>query len=737
VNALTNREIAISTNTEEEEVVLGRLLRAMLDDIWWLIGVAVLIILIAGTYCYFAKPIYTANALVRVEQSDDSSELLMQKLGGSVGARMGPLPTDAEIGIMQSRNVVEPVVRKYKLNFSVRPKMIPLLGGLAANFATPGRPARPWFGASSYAWGGEQIDVDSIEVVPAFEGKVLMLTVLGDGKYEVHGPDDTLLLRGSVGQRAEGGGVTIFVGRLVARPGTQFNVVRANELDALARFQSIIRVEEQGKQTGLIDIALDNEDSQLAADITNELARSYLREHVETRQTSASNMLDFLKSEEPRLKNELTLAAAALADYQRQSGSINASEESKAYLQGSIQYEQQISALQLQIAVLMERYGDQHPLIATAQQQMSDLKAQRDKYDSRFRDLPAAEAKAVELQRDAKVAEDIYELVLTREQELSVQKAGSGGNVHIVDEALRPGRAAKPKKLLIMSAATILGLVLGTGVVFLRYTMFKGIDDPDYIERVFQLPIFGLVPLSAEQAALERKGERAGSAASPILAEERSDDACIESLRSVRTSMQFSLMTAQNRIVMLCGPLSAVGKSFLTVNLAVLLARSGKHVLVIDGDMRRGGLEHYWGGGQENGLSEVLSGQTSLEAVIRSTTVAGLSFVASGRRPPNPSELLMSPRLAQCFEILAERYDVILIDTPPVLAVTDASIIGAHAGSSLFVMRAGMHSNAEIAESLKRLKASGIKVNGGVFNGGRQRTTSYYGNYTTREQVGA
>jgi tyrosine-protein kinase Etk/Wzc len=378
------------------------------------------------------------------------------------------------------------------------------------------------------------------------------------------------------------------------------------------------------------------------------------------------------------------------------------------------------------MAQLTERYGDDHPLLKAAREQMAELQAQRAKYADRFRDLPATEVKAVQLQRDAKVAEDIYVLLLNRVQELSVQKAGTGGNVHIVDAALRPGAPVKPKKMLILSAAVILGLIAGTGFVFLRRNMFKGIDDPDHIERAFHLPVFGLVPQSAEQAQLESAFQRGGERLRSVLANARPKDVTIESLRSLRTSMQFTMMDARNSIVMLTGPMAGVGKSFLTVNLAVLLAHSGKRVLLIDGDMRRGVLERCLGGPQDNGLSELLSGQISLEEAIRSSNVENLSFIACGRRPPNPSELLMSPRLPQYLDGLAKRYDVILIDTPPVLAVTDASILGAYAGSTFFVMRSGMHSEGEIAGALKRLRAAGVHVQGGIFNGMPARSRGGY-----------
>ncbi|QGZ63484.1 polysaccharide biosynthesis tyrosine autokinase [Paraburkholderia acidisoli] len=725
-----NSYAATAARTEEEDVVLGQLLRVIIDDIGWLIAIAAAVIAIAVFYCYVAKPTYTADTQVRVEPSDYTSQALTQTQSGAninSGSSAGSLPTDAEIQMIKSRSVVEPVVKEFKLNFSVSPVTLPVLGNLAARLATPGTPSRPWLGMSSYAWGGEVVNVDSVQVTPALEGKKLTLTALDNNRYAVTGPDGQRLVEGTVGQTAQGGGVTLLVTQLAARPGTRFTVVRMNDLDAISAFQNAVQVQEQGKQTGIIDISLENTDPTLAAAVANAVAESYLREHVATKQADASKMLDFLRSEQPRLKGDLENAEAALTAYQSKSGSINASDEAKIYLDGSVQYEQQISALQLQIASLQQRFGDQHPVLIAARQQLAQLQGERAKYDTKFRDLPATEVKAVQLQRDAKVAEDIYVLLLNRIQELSVQRVGTGGNVHIVDPALRPGKPSKPKKLLIISAASLLGVILGTGFVLLRRNMFKGIVDPDQIERSFQLPVYGLVPLSTEQAVLEKRPLRGGTRLREVLANARPKDLTVESLRSLRTSLQFSVMDARNRVIMFTGSVPGVGKSFLTANLAVLLASSGKRVLMIDGDMRRGALERHLGGPQENGFSELLSGQIALDEAIRATEVDNLHFISCGRRPPNPSELLMSPRLSQYLEGLASRYDVLLIDTPPVLAVTDAAIIGGHAGSTFLVLRSGMHSEGELADTLKRLRNAGVRVQGGIFNGVPARARGSYG----------
>ncbi|MEM5387317.1 polysaccharide biosynthesis tyrosine autokinase [Paraburkholderia phymatum] len=711
-NGNSNPEARIDA---EEEIILGDLVRVIVEDVWWLVGIAIVTITFVGLYLLVVKPVYRANALIKIEQADDTAQALTQLSG--VASAMAPLPTDAEIAIIESRDVMGAVVKKFKLDFTVEPKLVPVIGRFVSGLASPGKPAHAWFGLSSFTWGGEVVDVEKVEVPPVLEGKSLTLIARDGGQYEFRDPDDNLLVHGKIGQAASANGVTILVKRLIARPGSRFSVTRLNDVDAVDTFQKSVDVEEQGKLTGLVNVFVESADPRFAADVANELAQTYLRGHVQSKQINAQNMLSFLKAEEPRLKADLDKAEIALAQYQRQAGSISAEEEAKVYLMGSVEYEQQISAMRLQMAALRQRFGDDHPVLKAAREQITQLVAQRDRYADRFRGLPEAEVRAVQLQRDAKVAAEIYELVLTREQELSVQKAGTGGNAQIMDMALRPGTPVKPKKPSILSAATILGLILGVAVILVRRKLFKGIEDPEEIERLFQLPICGMVPLSERQVQIEGRVIDGNVRPYSVLAHSNPADVCVESLRSLRTSMQFTMMDAPNRIVMLTGPVPGVGKSFLSVNLAVLLANSGKKVLVIDADMRRGVLHRYMDGRGERGLSELLTGRIGIDEAIRHTNFDGLNFISCGQRPPNPAELLMSKNFSHCLHEFETRYDVILIDTPPVLAVTDASLVGEHAGVSFLVMRSGMHRSAEIADAIKRLKVAGIDLKGGILNG--------------------
>ena len=198
----------LSAKTEEEDVVLGQLLQVIMDDIWLLLGIAVTVVALAGLYCYIAKPVYQADVHVRVEGNDNTSQALTQtQTGAMINSGPQQAPTDAEIEIIKSRGVVAPVVEQFKLNFSVVPKTLPVIGGVAARIATPGVPAKPWLGLKSYAWGGEVADVDSISVVPALEGKKLTLTAGPNGTYSVVDQNGMRLLSGQVGEAAQGAGL--------------------------------------------------------------------------------------------------------------------------------------------------------------------------------------------------------------------------------------------------------------------------------------------------------------------------------------------------------------------------------------------------------------------------------------------------------------------------------------------------------------------------------------------------
>jgi tyrosine-protein kinase Etk/Wzc len=757
-------------SSSDEDAVMRDLLRMVMDQIWWVIGIAASVILAAVLYTKVATPIYSADALLQVDAQSNNNGSTQSQNSPTLTPSVGPMRTDAEIEIIKSRAVVEPVVEQFKLNFTTSEKTMPVLGKISALFARPGHPLGAAFGLDSYAWGGEQFEVQSIGVPKSLEGARLTLRVLEYGRYELTDALGQQILTGVAGQEAEGGGVTLFVKTLVARPGTEFYVTRYNQLDAVTGLAAGLQVTEKGRDTGVVQLSYTGTDPHAITDIANAVAHSYLKQRTERAQEEASRMLTFLNGELPRLREEVKRTETALSEYQSKVGSFSfqPTQEAGVYLAGGLDYDKQLGTLRIQRAQLLQRFTEASQEVQQVDAQIAAMTREKKNFEDHFASLPSSERNAIALQRDAKVAGEIYVTLLNKTQELSISRAGTIGNVHIIDEALLPSQPVRPKSALIISAGTVLGVIGGILFAFCRRTFFTGVSDPEFVERRFHLPIFGSIAFSPEQARSDRQlsamrraalpGPRStptevravehapsgvmrllrsrsaadsqaqapvgtqtviGSGKTPIrplLVKTHPYDTTVEGLRGLRATLQFGLLDAPNRIVAITSPAPSDGKSFLCANLAALMAESGKRVLLIDADLRRGRLAHYLGRSPNGGLTELLTGQADLEAVARATGVDGLHFIGSGAYPPNPSEILTSPRFSEILARFEQEFDLVIVDTPPLLAVADAAVVAHIAGSTVLVMRSGAHTEGHVADALKKLRRARARVVGGVMN---------------------
>ncbi|SEA82867.1 polysaccharide biosynthesis tyrosine autokinase [Paraburkholderia sartisoli] len=768
--------------SDEEEVVRD-LIRIVFEQIWWVLGIAGTVILLSVIYAKTAVHIYSADAMIQVETptSSTSSAAALSALttvGGSAPR------TDAEIEIIRSRTVVEPVVEQFKLNFWTAENRVPYISAVSRLFAHRGKPLAAWFGMQSYAWGGEIFTVDSITVPKSLDGVKLTLIAGNNGTYQLLDGNRQPVLSGVAGEPATGGGVTLLVKQLVARPGTEFFVTRINQLDAVLGLAGGLQVSEKGHDTGIVQLSYSGVDPKLITAITNAVALSYMHHRTERAQEEASKMLSFLNSELPHLRDELKRSETALSEYQARVGTFQPTQEAQVYLSGGLQYEKEIASLRIQRSQLLQRFTPDSLEVQTIDAQIAAMGREKARFEDRFKTLPGTERQAMSLQRDAKVAEEVYVALLNRIQELSITRAGTIGNVHIVDEALVPSAPVKPKAALIISGGTMLGVIAGIGFAIVRRKFLTGVADPDMVERRFRVPVLGSISYSVEQAradrlAYERKQARlqrpqgwarlaspsmpnattlsgfmrrviprlpgAGAVAAvreasvvlhgehtptrPLLVKMNPFDVSVEGLRGLRSALQFGLVDAPNRIVCLTSPAPSDGKSFLCANLATLLSESGRRVLLIDADLRRGRLAQYFGSSPEGGLTELLTGQIDVETAARATGVEGLHFIGAGAYPPNPSEILASSRFSHVIHRLEQEFDIVLVDTPPLLAVADAAVVANIAGSTILVMRAGIHTERDIDESLKKLRRARARIIGTVMNAMQIKRGGRYGSY--------
>jgi tyrosine-protein kinase Etk/Wzc len=332
-----------------------------------------------------------------------------------------------------------------------------------------------------------------------------------------------------------------------------------------------------------------------------------------------------------------------------------------------------------------------------------------------MRKLPLNELESARRMRDVKVANELYLAVLNKAQELKVVKEGTIGNVRILDAALVPVKPVSPNRPVTMLLSLVLGLVAGVVAAFAKHALDHAVEDPDALERTRGVAVSASVPHSLAQDAAEQTS-RADRRNLLLLASTAPKDLAVESLRSLRTSLQFALVEAPNAIVAIGGPAPGVGKSFVTANLAHLIGETGKRVLAVDADLRRGHLHRFFRLERGVGLSDAIAGEVPWQDAVRATQSANVSLLATGTLPPNPAELLGSDRFQRLLADLATRFDIVLVDTPPVLAVTDAALVARNAGVNLLVVRAGKHPMREISAALRQLGRNGVRVAGIVMN---------------------
>lgn len=717
-------------NSDDDEIDLRELVSVLWNGKLAFLLFVLASLLLGAIYFIAARPIYQADGLVQVEQ-DDKSGGLSASLGDMASLLGTPMETTAEIEILQSRMILTKVIDALDLEIEAEPDYFPVFGRFVARRRNDlPAPAPAWLGLNHFAWGGEHIDVSRLTVPADLVGQDLWLLAEDNGKFRLLGPDGKVLVTGSVGTLATAGQTQLFVRQLDARVGTRFRLQRNNLSDVLKSLGDRLTIAEQGKQSGVIGIDFQDYSAERAADVIRHIEDSYLRQNVERRSAEAQQSLEFLQQQLPQIRKSVDAAQARLNAYQMKQGSIDVTKETGLVLQQAVDLETSRMQLVQQRQQALQRFTPEHPAIKAIDSQIAGIEQEENALKKRSATLPETQQEVLSLMRDLEVNTQIYTTLLNSTQELQVTKAGTVGNVRIIDYPLVPDKRAKPKAALVLAISFVLGVFLSVAYLFLRKALFQGVSRPDEIERALGLATYAAIPFAAAQRRLS-KGLKKRTAGNHILAAADPNDVSVEALRSFRTSLQFALMEAPNNIVMFTGPTPGLGKSFVSVNLGAVLAASGKRVIVIDADLRRGHLHKYIGESAAPGLSDYIAGNADIDSVVRKTSVAGLHLVVNGTTPPNPAELLMHDRFSHLLTTLSKAHDLVIIDTPPILPVTDAGIVGRLAGSVFMILKEGEHPMRMVEESIRRMRQAGVTLRGVIFNqvGARGTGQGYYGSY--------
>lgn len=708
----TKSKVLSAPREESSGFDLAHLVGQLIDHRWVIVAVTAFFMLMGTLYSLFATPIYNSDALVQVESKNTNTVLndLQSMLPDSQ-----PLSA-TQVEIINSRMVIGKTVQDLGLDTLVQQDYLPIIGkGLAR--LTGKKPA--------------QIAISRFDLPRSYEPRAVKVEVSGPDSYTVS-YDGNELFKGKVGQLEQHGNVTILVSDVKADKGTSFTVTKLTNLQAINMVTSSLSVADKGKDTGVLGMSYTGEDPVLISTVLQRIAENYLLQNVQRKSEEAEKSLEFLQVQVPAVRAKLDDAEDKLNQYRRQNDSVDMSLEAKSALDSSVSVQTQLNELTFREAEVSQLYTKDHPTYRALLEKRQTLLDEQKKLTGRISQMPKTQQEILRLTRDAQSEQEIYVQLINRQQELNISKASTVGDVRIIDNAETAAMPIAPKKALVILGSLLAGLILSVGLVLLKSLFHHGIENPEQLEEL-GMNVYASVPLSEWQRkkdteALTRRGNKVKvDPHNTLLALGNPTDLTIESIRSLRTSLHFAMMEAKNNILMITGASPGIGKTFICSNLATLIAKAGQKVLFIDGDMRRGYTHELLGAENKHGLSNVLSGQTPFSPTMIQHGDYGFDFLPRGQVPPNPSELLMHHRMQELLDWASQNYDLVLIDTPPILAVTDASIIGKLAGTSLMVARFEGNTTKEVDVSYKRFAQNGIEIKGVILNAVVRKAANTYG----------
>lgn len=726
---MTNQTHAVDDSSDD--INLLELLDTVLEAKWLIALIASIFVTFAVLYAVLSTPVYQSNVLIQVEQNNNVASGM---LGAEFGALLGDASsTAAEIEILRSRFVVGQAVADLQLDIIAEPNYVPLIGRwLARRSASVSSPG--FLGMKGYVSGNESISVSQLSVPALLEGETLNLVVTETG-YDLFDPNKTLLCQGIVGElcqfTAYGQDGALEVSSLHGLPGAEFTLIRYSSLRITEDLQSNLQIAERGRQSGIINVTLEDTDTKRLADTLQAIGTIYVQQNTERKAAEAEKTLGFLDGFLPEIQKQMQVSETDYTKFRDQHGTFDLGAEGKAQLDALVSLQVKLLELQQQRRTLTPQFTAAHPAVKTVDQQIGALQAEIKRMERDMRRMPELQQELLNLSRNVKVNSELYVNLLNSAQQLRLVKEGKVGSVRIIDNAIIPERAVKPKKALIVLAALLLGLIAGIGLALIRKMLHAGIEEAHDIEQHLGLSVFASVPRSLEQQTLYQaiQSKQSGK---HVLGELFPKDPAIESLRSLRTAMQFAMLSAKNNIILISGATPQIGKSFISVNFAQVIASGDKKVLLIDADLRKGYMNQYFGLGRNHGLSEVLSNNLSIDAALHRQVLPNVDFISTGVLPPNPAELLLNTSTQQLLAELSQQYDYVILDSAPLLAVSDTLALLNTAGTCFLVARAEVTRLAELEETVKRVRHAGAEVNGIILNDipVKKRRYSYkYGSY--------
>jgi tyrosine-protein kinase Etk/Wzc len=686
-------------------------------------------VILAAVYGMLATPVYKVNMLIQVQKQQAS---LLGALADVTGGLNATSAVEGELDVIKSRTIVGAAIAAVHADTQVSVNnYFPLLGRVYAerHRIPSGSLAAPVPGLSSYAWGGERLGLSRFLIPQTDYDTPFYLTIEPDNRWTLKGSGDDVLATGKVGELArfrvgtatDGKEAEVLVSNYLGRPGTVFRIVQQSPADAYEAIDKKVTAEETSKDSSMIRLTVAGDNPLMTAALADAIGRQYVALNVRERSQQARMSLQFLQEKLPSIKRALDESEETLNQFRMDSNTIDVRQQTEALLSRAVDLKRQRTAVELNLEANTKNFTSAYPGQEALQNQLNVLNTELSSLDQEVSALPAKQQRYFRLARDVTVNTQLYTALLANAQQLEVAQAGTTGNVFVVDGASIPTKMSWPSLSILLSGSLFGGVLFAFIVVQFLGSRRNVMRDTTQIEHFSQVPLYFTVPISKAQELLMRSSESERR----MLSEVKADDPSIEALRSLRSNLQLPANKERN-VVLFTGPIQGVGKSFIATNFAYLLALNGHRVILIDADLRRSSLHHYLPPYRTKGLAEVLEGTVSLESAVRQGVPENFHYLPAAQNlPRNPAELLDLPAFGVLIERLKTQYDYVIIDSPPVLPLSDSLAIATHCDQVFLVSRSNMSTARQLRETIERLETAGVQVTGHIFNGALRYDYAY------------
>ncbi len=731
-----------ASKEDNDEIDLMALLFAILRGWKIIVFFAVLGLLIGILYSRYVNPTYRSDALIQIEENSKGVAALGADISELIGSQASKAEAEAEL--IRSRMILEPVVNLLHLRIRLSDPNTSAIDRIKSN-STDTQINKPE-GVSLKTEDGK-VEVSQFNVSQDYLNQPFTLTRSATGFVLSNGFDD---FKGQIGKahqfRGTDGQIQITVNDLPA-DGYPINITKQSLQTTTEHINTELSVSEKGKQTGIIQLSMTGANQQQTSLILKQIVLSYIDQNQSRGSEETTKTISFMETQIPTLKKKLEDSEAIFNEFRKKYGTIDVSKEAELLLTESSQIDVQLNELKLKKADLTTFYTEEHPLVMQINEQLAVLNDRKNEIDDTIAGLPEIQREFLQLSADSAINREIYLTLLKNYEQLKIVKAGQIGFARIIDLPINNFKAIAPKKLLIIILATLLGSMLGTMLVLLKNMLRNVVKDPERLEAKTGVPVVATIPRSPLLTRLRKSNKKAPNR---LLAYVDNNSLSYEAIKSLRTNLMFG-MPAQGRagqrakVILITGESPGVGKSFISSNLTEVFAQLDKKVLIMDADMRLGELHKMFSMSQDNGLADYLSQDTThlskdnaqvskivanqegyLASFIHPTGIDNIDFMPRGQHPRNPASLLANGSFDHLMKELNLHYDYIVIDSPPVLAASDAMILSQYADKVLMVARYDKSIEGQVVYAVNQMNKANIKVDGIILNDVQQGLLSKY-----------